>query len=124
MVGAMTGCTGPRVATGLTAQQLEVLQHSLGLDEYGRGPAYRKHYVGESQTCRELVAIGYMREYPASELTGGDPLFLVTVEGLEATRRESPTPPKLTRSQVRYRRFLDADCGLRFGEWIRLREAR
>ncbi len=32
---------------------------------------------------------------------------------------ESPKPPKLTRSQIRYREFLRADSGLSFIEWIR-----
>lgn len=31
----------------------------------------------------------------------------------------SPRPPKLTRSQMRYQRFLDADSGVSFREWLR-----
>jgi hypothetical protein len=55
---------------------LHILQHSLGLDEYGRGTFYRNRFVtGEGSTdhplCMELVALGYMKRFPAVELFGG-----------------------------------------------------
>ncbi len=106
----------------MTPTQLHTLQHALGLDEFGQGRQYRNHYVGDPETCRPLVELGYMREHPASELTGGDPLFTVTPAGKEAVRVESPEPPVLTRSQKRYRQFLDADCGCTFQEWLKMRE--
>ena len=105
--------------TILTPNQLGILQHSLGVDQYGRGQQFRNHYVGGEEDCRPFVALGYMVEYPASELTGGDPLFCVTDSGKRAMLAGSPIPPKLTRSQKRYRRFLDADTGESFGEWLR-----
>lgn len=100
---------------------LEILQHALGVDQYGRGSQYRNHYVGGAEDCRSLVALGYMIERPASELTGGDPLFHVTEEGKHAVTMHSPPPPKLTRSQRRYRYWLDVGdaCGLTFGEWLK-----
>lgn len=103
----------------LTKDQLHILQHSLGVDQYGRGQMFRNHYVGEDKTCRELVAMGLMTVHPASELTGGDPWFRVTHDGMVAMRQESPDPPKLSRSQKRYREFLNADCGYSFGEWLK-----
>jgi hypothetical protein len=101
---------------------LEILQHALGVDRYGRGEQYRNYFVagGDIATsCRELVALGFMIEHPASELTGGDPCFCVTDAGKKAMTAESPQPPKLTRSQQRYQRFLDADCGKPFKEWLK-----
>lgn len=105
----------------LLSRQLEVLQHALGVDKHGRGRMYRNHFcAGESDegTCRELIALGYMAQVPTSEL------FLyfncaVTEAGKAAVRAQSPQPPKLTRSQQRYRRWLDADSGIPFGQWLR-----
>ena len=105
----------------MTPNQIQILQHSLGLDQFGQGRQYRNHYVGDPETCRPLVELGYMREHPASQLTGDDPLFTVTDAGKEAVRTESPQPPpapKLTRSQKRYRKFLEADTGYSFREWM------
>ncbi len=107
----------------LTARQLEILQHALGADQYGRyaeGYRYRNHFCagGDDETiCRELVAIGYMTTFERSYL----PYYncTVTQAGETAMFNESPKPPKLTRAQKRYRAFLKADTGESFGEWLR-----
>lgn len=104
----------------LTPRQLEILQHSLGVDRYGQGEMYRNHFcAGEDDegTCRELVEMGYMEQFHRDYL----PYFncTVTAAGREAVRRESPPPPKLTRSQRRYRKFLDSDTGLSFREYLK-----
>lgn len=83
---------------------LHILQHSLGLDKYGQGRQYRNHYVAggdDVRKCRELVALGHMREHPANALTGGGPCFTVTRDGINAVAEHSPAPPKLTRGQQR-----------------------
>lgn len=111
----------------MSPEQLHILQHSLGLDQFGQGTAYRNHYVGDPEACRPLVQLGYMTEHPASQLTGGDPLFTATQAGKNAVHAESPQPPpapKLTTSQKRYRRFLDSDSGLTFREWLGFRESK
>lgn len=106
-------------------EKLHILQHSLGLDDYGQGREYRNHYCAGPghdswNLLRELVAEGLMVDRGSrGELTGGDNLFMVTEAGRSHVRDHSPAPPKLTRSQQRYRRFLDADCGLTFREWLR-----
>ena len=82
----------------MTTDQLHLLQHALGVDEYGQGNMYRNHYCGGAEECRPLVALGFMVEHPSSELTGGDPLFTVTAAGKQAMLEQSPKPPKLTRS--------------------------
>ena len=110
----------------MTLEQLHVLQHALGLDEYGQGTMYRNHFCADGTDvpiCESLVALGYMRVFApnASPL----PYYNCTVTdaGKEAVLRESPAPPKLTRSQKRYRRFLDADSGLTFIEWLKMRRS-
>lgn len=120
-------------ATELT-MLLHVLQHALGRDEYGENPHgredYRNHFcTGEGSEdfalCREAVAQGLMREYPPSEISGGDHVFTVTDAGKAYITEYSPPRPRRTRGQERYRKYLDsaaADCGMTFGEWLR-REA-
>ncbi len=105
--------------------RLEILQHALGVDEYGRGREYRDHFVTgpgsrDFDTCQALVAEGLMVDCGAVAWCDGDHCFRVTDAGRRYVREHSPKPPKVTRSQRRYQRFLDADCGLSFGEWLRL----
>lgn len=104
----------------MTPEQLQILQHSLGVDRYGQGPMYRNHFCagGADETvCRELVALGYMETFERSYL----PYYncRVTESGKQAMRVESPKPPVLTRGQKRYRAFLHADTGGSFIEWLR-----
>lgn len=55
----------------LTARQLEILQHSLGVDRDGQGRMYRNHFCAgadDEATCRELVKMGYMKTFQRSYL--------------------------------------------------------
>lgn len=102
-------------------EQLHILQHALGLDEYGQGRMYRNRFCAggkDEAICRELVAMGYMVQHPTTQWL---PYFncSVTKEGKAAVSRESPKPPKLTRAQKNYRAFLDADTGESFSEWLK-----
>ena len=109
----------------MTPRQLEILQHSLGVDKYGitpKGftPFTRNHFCAgdkDEEDCRELIALGFMKQHETTEWL---PYFncSVTDAGIAAMKAESPAPPKLTRSQIRYREFLDADCGMTFKEWL------
>lgn len=108
----------------MNQRHLEIMQHALGLDEYGRGTGYRNHFVtGPGTTdwddCRALTEAGLMESHGPEALYGNGFCFVVTDAGCEAVRLHSPKPPELTAGQRRYRRFLDADCGLSFGEWLR-----
>lgn len=118
----------------MTAPQLQILQHALGVDEYGRFPRgwtgyTRNHFCAggaDEDICRSLVALGYMKQHHTTEAF---PYYncSVTDEGKAAMRRESPTPPKLSRSKQRYRNYLDSgagDCGWTFGEWLKERRYR
>lgn len=108
------------------SNKLHILQHSLGLDRYGSGNQYRSHFItGEGsddfEDCRALVADGLMAERTGGDLSGGNSIFLVTPKGIDFVALNSPArppQPKLTRSQKRYQKFLDADTGLSFSEWI------
>lgn len=105
---------------------LQVLQHSLGLDEYGQGKPYRNHFVtgendGDWKVCMAHVEAGRMKRHGPSELYGGNDsyCFTVTDAGKLYVQENSPPPPKLTAGQKRYRRYLDADCSMTFGEWMK-----
>lgn len=105
--------------------KLEILQHALGLDPYGRrAEAARNYFVTGSGSvdhshCLALVGLGYMTRRTGSALTGGDDIFYVTGEGRDAANAATPKPTPLSRSQRRYLAFLAADSGLTFGEWLK-----
>lgn len=106
----------------MTPQQLEILQHALGLDQYGQGVSTRNHFCAggdDVAVCAELVAIGYMRTFQRSWL----PYYncYVTQAGREAVQRESPKPPKLTRSQIRWRQWMNVAYVFNgdFKAWLR-----
>lgn len=110
----------------MVKEHLYILQHSIGADQYGRivRGGGRNHFVtGEGSTdyphCMALVAAGLMTRRAGSVISGGDDIFQVTEAGKRYVTENSPPPPRLTRSQRRYEEFLDADCGLTFGEWLR-----
>ncbi len=110
----------------MAEKSLHILQHALGVDQYGQGRQYRRYFVtgpgtDDWSTCCELVAKGLMEQRPPSDLSGGGHVFLVTQSGVAFVAENSPARPKVSRSKQRYLDFLDADSGLRFGEWIRLR---
>lgn len=100
--------------SALRPDLLKILQHSLGVDQYGRGRQYRNHYVAggdDEARCRELIALGLMEQRGSGEGLCGVP-FSVTREGIKAMHAASPAPPKHTRSQRRYQRWLEVkDAG-------------
>lgn len=110
---------------------LHILQHALGLDEYGQGTWYRNHFVSGPEcdnyaTLQALVADGLMVEHPPRQLFGGHSCFVVTEAGKQAVRDQSPKPPRLSRAARRYRRFMswtDA-TGLPFRDFLRSEAAR
>lgn len=108
----------------MNAALLHILQHSLGLDEYGRGTFYRNRFVtGEGSIdhpcCMELVALGYMTRSANVKLFGGSDIFTVTEEGKRAAVENSPPSPKLTRSQQRYQDYLSYDGSMSFIDYLR-----
>jgi len=109
----------------MTARQLEILQHALGVDRYGQGQMYRNHFCAgadDAPTCRDLVSAGLMETFTREWL----PYYncTVTAKGKAAVLADSPKPPKLSRSQKRYRQFLKADTGESFGDWLKWEKER
>lgn len=105
----------------ISKSQLGILQHTLGLNEYGQGRQYRNHYVAGRghHSYSDLLALveqGYMAKQPATSISGGSPWFSVTDRGMRAVEELSKSQPKLTRAQRNYRDHLDADSGLTFAE--------
>ncbi len=109
----------------MTSKQLHILQHALGVDQYGRGRQYRNHFVTgpgskDFALCESLAALGFMADGGRrGPLAGGDRCFHVTESGRTAMLAASPQPPKLTRSQRRYRDWLDSPSGMPFIEWLK-----
>lgn len=108
----------------MDAEILHILQHSLGVDEYGRGQQYRNHFVtGEGSIdypiCMAAAERGLMRRRAGNELSGGDDIFHVTDAGKQWMAENSPAPPKLTPGQKRYQAWLDQDTCESFGDYLR-----
>jgi len=108
----------------LTPKHIHILRHSLGLDENGHGNQYRNYYCS-GYDCdghpdiEELVHAGLME---LGRVDGNNRFYRVTDKGRDAALKDV-VYPVLTRSQKRYQRFLDADSGMRFGEWLKTKWA-
>jgi len=101
---------------------LQILQHSLGLDEYGQGDMYRNHFCAGGEDvflCRELVKMGYMIERKPSELTGGSIPFFVNEDGKVAVLELSPKPPKISKAKRRYQLYRQSELDQTFSEWLK-----
>lgn len=108
----------------MDTKHLHILQHSLGLDQYGRGTFYRNHFVtGDGSKdfadCMAIVALGFMTRSSGTALSGGDDVFTVTDTGRAAVIAESPAPPKVSPAKQRYHDWLAADCSMTFIEWLK-----
>lgn len=92
-------------------EMLKILQHSLGLDEYGQGNQFRNHFVAggkDLEVCRQAVIEGFMVERQATSVSGGSPWFSVTPAGIDHVALTSPVrppAPKVSRSKQRYQRY-------------------
>jgi len=95
----------------MTPWQLEILQHALGVDRYGRTTKgftpYTRNYFcagpADEPDCRALVEMGLMQRH---ETTSWLPYFNCSVTdcGIKAMHAESLEPPKLSRSQQKLSR--------------------
>lgn len=112
----------------MNPKHIHILQHALGLDDFGQGRAYRNHYATGPECdsfadCTALADAGLMKAHGAVSMWGGMHGFTVTDAGRAAIREHSPKPPKLTRGQRRYREYLSADSGATFCEFLKWRHA-
>lgn len=117
------------MADGLSAKQVDILQHSLGLDQYGRGQMRRNHFVtGEGSKdhadCMSLVSLGLMSRRANIEIYGGDDLFHVTEAGKRAVVPASPVPPKLSAGKQRYRDYLNSESSRPFIDWLKWKSSK
>lgn len=107
----------------LTPAELDILWHSLGVTPEKRVP-FRLHYVtcGESPLLSGLQVKGMMiRRRAPGFMARTDILWHVTEAGKVAALAALPEPPKLTRGQKRYLRFLNwqDSTGGTFREFLR-----
>jgi hypothetical protein len=112
-------------------RHLEILQHALGVDQYGRRPRNshpdgRNHFcagVADEPDCRELVDLGLMVQHATTKWL---PYFncSVTDAGRKAMLDASPAPPKVSAGRKRYLEYLDfADASeCTFREWLDIRK--
>jgi hypothetical protein len=112
----------------MNPELLHILQHSLGVDQYGRGTRYRNRFVTGPESfdfrkCKELCGLGLMEDCGPHSSLGGMHIFLVTEKGVREMSDHSPKPPKLTRPQKKYQDFLMADTGIRFSDWIKIKRS-
>lgn len=105
---------------------LEVLQHALGVDRFGRGSMYRDHFVAgpghsDFDTCLAATERGLMQRYENKHVIGGN-VFVVTDQGRQFVLARSPKPDRKQKARDRYSRYLDlADVlpDLTFGDFLR-----
>jgi hypothetical protein len=92
-----------------------LLWHSLGIDEDRREP-YRNYFATSPNTTDYpdlvlLVDAGLMRVDKAPKWSCSDLTFRVTEEGKIKALETLPVPPKISRSKMRYQRFLEYGDG-------------
>ena len=113
-----TASTVPQIVTCLSSRQFAILDHTINRASCGL-------YCGDSDAMQSLVVDGLM-EFAGRKSFVPDPYFRVTEKGREAwAANKPPRPPrekisaKKRRARERYTRFLRADSGLTFSEWIK-----
>jgi len=116
---------------------LHVLQHALGLDDYGQGrydkkqtafDSYRNRYITEPECDgwdlrMAHVEAGRMVRHEPREIFGGPTsyCFCVTDAGKAFVISNSQKPPKVSRGRRRYLEWLEVSAAydISFGEWLR-----
>lgn len=129
-----TASPGVRCSDGFSIprEQLNILRHAVGVDDDGhdRYPhatsmdERRNRFVTDpasedGKNCQRLVSLKLMADHGPQKMMGGMHFYTVTDEGMEVVLLHKPWKPKTSRAKQRYQDFLDADCGLRFGEWLK-----
>ncbi len=104
----------------MNSTHLHILQHALGVDQYGCNPhrpnsddefgCYRNRFITsptcpDGLLCQELATLGHMHDHGPQRLAGGMHYYTVTQAGYDAMRAASPAPPKVSRSKARYARY-------------------
>jgi hypothetical protein len=113
----------------MTKEKLQIIQHSLGCNEYGECGReyrdeddgcfvyYRNRYVADpNPVLAEMVADGLLVDNGSVKVYGGMHYYKVTKAGMDAMLANAP---RLTRAQKRYRAYLNSDSGMTFGQWLK-----
>lgn len=109
----------------MKSTQIALLHHMLGLSADNQSPS-RNHFVAGagSEDGAELSAMldaGLVKRCAPSEISGGDPWYQATHEGIAAAMAALPAKRALSPAKRRYKAFLRSDTGLTFGEFLRRR---
>ena len=116
----------------ITKKQLNIMRHALGIDDAGIPKNNRDYFrnrfftdlnTEDGKECQHLVEIGMMEGTGPLFLAAGMHMFMVSEQGRKYVDENAPTPEKLTRSQKRYKRFLELDTGLTFKEFLMRKES-
>lgn len=105
--------------TTITAQQVELLHHTLGVNPERRDP-FRNHFVAGAghhaqPDLEQLEAAGMMERAAAPKfLIDGGVVFRVTDAGRNYALQHLPQP----RKRSRWEQYLHAESGLTFAEWL------
>lgn len=108
-------------------RQLAILQHSLGLNEFGEGSFFRNHFVvgpygSDRENIKCLVNQSFMEKSPVlGALIGEDSeCFHVTALGIDFVKKKSPTRARKTKSQQRGARWREyGDCFDSFRDFLK-----
>lgn len=116
----------------VAARHLNILRHAIGYDDAGNDRYPNARSLDERRNrfitgpgsddfgaCQALVAVGFMTDHGAQTLAGGDHCFTVTDSGRALVLENRPAPKKVSAGRRRYLEFLDADCGMKFGDWLK-----
>jgi len=105
--------------TDATKHQIELMQHSLGINENRREP-YRNYFLAsgghsDNADLESLVAAGLMTSRAAPSFCAeNDVVYHVTDAGREMAIAALPAPKK----RSRYGEYLDSDTCQSFAEWL------
>ncbi len=103
----------------MNGEQLEILRHALGCDEYGLPSWKRNYYHADSDAnLSALVDAGMMVDHGFQQISKMH-YYTVTDKGTVFVTSNAKPRPKLSRSKKRYMAWLNADIGISFGEWIK-----
>lgn len=85
---------------------------------------YRNHYASDqTEDIKALCAAGLIRDHGEQPIASGLRYYTVTPAGLQAMHKQSPKPPKESKSKSRYAKWLkvaDAYGNMTFGQWLKM----
>lgn len=105
----------------MTQQQLEIMKHTLGINECNREP-YRNYFLAgrghpDNAVLDSLVSVGMMTKRQAPGFcSDGEIVYCCTELGRNAAIASLPTPKKQKRTA--FDEYNELECCESFGEWL------